>query len=284
MEVYDEKGKKLKNMPAPGKNDLPEQSKAANDAWKLLKKQLKTVITNQELRLEYALGTGREWESSKWERVFVRNPVMRQFAAGLIWGIYEDNRLVQTFRYMEDGTFNTVDEEEYVLPAGGRIALVHPLELSQEVLTEWQKQLFDYEVEQPVEQLQRSFYRVTEDEKEEVELSRFDGVVINALSLAEKLQNMGWYRGEAGDRGIVDTYYHADGDRRVTLHFSGDDILPINMEVVLHGAFFEMIDCEDASRFSVCKLGDVPPRYFSEIVLQLAKAAASSTETRRDPN
>ena len=47
-------------MPAPGKNDLPEQSKAANDAWKLLKKQLKTVITNQELRLEYALGTGRE--------------------------------------------------------------------------------------------------------------------------------------------------------------------------------------------------------------------------------
>jgi len=92
------------------------------------------------------------------------------------------------------------------------------------------------------------------------------------------------YRGEAGDRGIVDTYYHADGDRRVTLHFSGDDILPINMEVVLHGAFFEMIDCEDTSRFSVCKLGDVPPRYFSEIVLQLAKAAASSTETRRDPN
>ena len=52
-------------MPAPGKNDLPERSKAANDAWKLLKKQLKTVITNQELRLEYALGTGREWESSK---------------------------------------------------------------------------------------------------------------------------------------------------------------------------------------------------------------------------
>ena len=109
-------------------------------------------------------------------------------------------------------------------------------------------------------------------------------MVINALSLAEKLQNMGWYRGEAGDRGIVDTYYHADGDRRVTLHFAGDDILPINMEVVLHGAFFEMIDCEDTSRFSVCKLGDVPPRYFSEIVLQLAKAAASSTETRRDPN
>ena len=44
LEVYDEKGKLLKNMPAPGKKDDPSQAKAANDAWKLLKKQFNTVI------------------------------------------------------------------------------------------------------------------------------------------------------------------------------------------------------------------------------------------------
>ena len=282
LEVYDEKGKLLKNMPAPGKKDDPSQAKAANDAWKLLKKQFNTVIENQKLRLEYTWSTGREWEPAKWQDVFVRNPVMRPFAVELIWGIYEDNRLTTTFRYMEDGTFNTAEEEEYVLPADGRIALVHPLELSQEVLDKWQKQLIDYEIEQPVEQLGRPVYRVTDEEKEETQLTRFGGMVLNALSLAEKLQNMGWYRGEANDIGIVDSYYRMDGDRKVKLNFSGDDIIPIDENVVVYDVCFYAHAHSDENCVP-CILGAVPPRYFSEIVLQLAKATVSSTETRPYP-
>ena len=114
--VYDDKGKQLKNLPAPGKTDDPELSKTAKDAWKSLKKQLKTVATNQKLRLEQALSTQRYWDTDHWKELFVKNPVMRQFAIGLIWGVYEDKNLLNTFRHMEDGTFNTVDEEEYILP------------------------------------------------------------------------------------------------------------------------------------------------------------------------
>lgn len=49
----------------------------------------------------------------KWQELFVKNPVMHQFAIGLVWGLYEKAALKATFRYMEDGSFNTVDEEEY---------------------------------------------------------------------------------------------------------------------------------------------------------------------------
>ena len=119
LEVTDGSGKRLKNMPAPGKNDDPEKANEAFAAFKSLKKQLKATAAAQKLRLEQALSVNRQWSAADWEKLFVRNPVMHQFAISLIWGVYEDGALRDTFRYMEDGSFNTRDEEEYVLPQEG---------------------------------------------------------------------------------------------------------------------------------------------------------------------
>lgn len=285
LEVYDEKGKQLKNMPAPGKTDDPDRSKDANDAWKFLKKQLKTVITAQKLRMEQALGSGRQWQADSWRALFVQNPVMHQFATGLIWGVYQgkesDRTLLKTFRYMEDGTFNTADEEEYALPDMVGIGLVHPLELSEEELAAWRQQLLDYEIVQPFEQFDRPVFRVTEEEKDQSELTRFGGVVVNALSLSGKLQNMGWYKGSVGDGGSFDTYYRCDQDKDVELDFSGDAIASLDMDVVIYGARFGRSGASGG--MANCSLGEVDPRYFSEIVLQLTRACASSTERQPYP-
>ena len=294
IEVYDDKGKQLKNLPAPGKTDDPELSKAANDAWKSLKKQLKTVVTNQKLRLEQALSTQRYWNTGHWKELFVKNPVMRQFAIGLIWGVYEDKNLLKTFRYMEDGTFNTVDEEEYILPEDALVGLVHPVELSEDILSAWKEQMSDYEIVQPIEQLDRPVFRVTEEEKEEIELTRFGGVVVNSLSLSGKLQNMGWYKGEVGDGGGFDTYYRYDYDKNAELIFSGDYIVCSDADVDIYEVHFAQTIASEVSiegnvtgealRLAPCKLGKVDPRYFSETVLQLTKVTASSTERRPYPD
>ena len=158
LEVYDQSGKKLKNLPAPGKKDDETKSAAAYDAFKQLKKQLKTTVSSQKARLEYALSAKREWGVEAWTNLFVKNPLMHQFAIGLIWGIYEGERLVQSFRYMEDGSFNTQDEEEYTLPDGARISLVHPIELTDEEKAAWREQLSDYEITQPIDQIDRAVY------------------------------------------------------------------------------------------------------------------------------
>lgn len=280
LEVYDEKGKRLKNLPAPGKQDDPETAGASNAAWKLLKKQLKAVVSNQTLRLEQALGLGRCWKTEPWQELFVKNPVMRQFAAGLIWGVYENETLQQTFRYMEDGSFNTVDEEEYELPAEGIIGLVHPIELSEELLAAWKEQLSDYEIVQPVEQLERPVYRVTEEEKDKTELTRFHGLALNGLSLSGKLLNMGWYRGEILDGGSYDTFGRMDRGVAVKLTFSGCCVGYENEEVTVGEVSFHKPG--EAKRVGYTyeteryMLKEVSPRYFSEIVLQVARATASS--------
>ena len=83
---------------------------------------------------------------------------MNIFALKLIWGVYdENNNLIESFRYMEDGSFNTFDEEEYIfedsLKNKKNITLVHPIELDEEQLSKWKTQLSDYEISQPINQL-----------------------------------------------------------------------------------------------------------------------------------
>lgn len=280
LEVYDGKGKKLKNLPSPGKQDDPERAKAAYEAWKLLKKQMKTVAANQTLRLEQALGSGRQWKTEQWTALFVKNPIMHQFAAGLIWGVYADGKVEQMFRYMEDGSFNTVDEEEYELPEEGIIGLVHPLELSEEQLTAWKEQLSDYEIVQPVEQLERPVYRVTEEEQELEELSRFHGRVLNGLSLSGKLLNMGWYRGEILDGGGYYDFRKVDQDVEAVLSFSGCSVGYENEEVTVYELSFQkpgtrrkVGNVYENERY---RLGEVDPRLFSETLLQVVKATASA--------
>lgn len=291
LEVFDESGKKLKNLPAPGKRDDEEKAAAANGAFKQLKKQLKTVATNQRLRLEQVMSNERVWKVEPWKELFVKNPIMHQFAIGLIWGRYEDGVLKETFRYMEDGSFNTVEEEEYELPENGIIGLVHPIELSGEILAAWKEQLSDYEIVQPIEQLERPIYQITDEEVTEKEMIRFGGKVLNGLSLSGKMLGQGWYRGSIEDAGCYYDFIKTDGPLDVMLEYSGASVGYENEDVTVYGVSFypkgQMVSGYASYRMEKgdkrCMLGEVSPRYFSEIVLQVAKATASSQETLAYP-
>ncbi len=369
IEVYDEKGKKLKNLPSPGKRDDEVMAAAAYDEFKQMKKQMKTTVSSQKMRLEMALSTGRQWSVEAWKRLFVKNPIMHQFATGLIWGVYEDRKLVSTFRYMEDGSFNTEDEEEFELPeekgqsqaalseaegtgaqnaeqgadvtetqnaeqkadgadaentaqraeaaqpgaqtdsqgkpagkSGQLIGLVHPVELSEDSLKTWKEQLEDYEITQPIEQLDRPVYYRTKEEEESKSLERFGGCIVNDLSLGGKLQTLGWYRGSVQDAGGFYSYYREDKELGlgVELHFSGSYVGGENEDVTVYEARFYNAGgtllsenggvmagntikrgsyvYDEANDSNSYFLREVPERYFSEIVLQLARATAASKE------
>lgn len=286
LEVFDEKEKKMKNLPAPGKKDDPEKSAVSYERYKQLKKQLKTVVNNQKLRLDQALSAERLWTTEKWQQLFVKNPVMHQFAIGLVWGVYDEHDLTDTFRYMEDGSFNTVDEEEYELSEAASIGLVHPIELDQETLDAWREQLADYEIKQPIEQIDRKIYAMTEEEKSQNELTRFGGMLINDLSLTGKLQGLGWYKGSVQDAGGFYTFYREDGPIGVELEFSGSYVGGLGEEVTVYGVTFYQAGTVTRGSYVYdqikaehqYQLGDLSQRYFSEIIHQLERALASSKE------
>ena len=162
----------------------------------------------QTQRLETALSLNRYWSQNTWQSLFVENPIMQQFAISLIWGEYKEGKLLAMFRYMEDGTFNTIEEEEHELTPDTVIGLIHPLELSEEERELWKEQLDDYEVTQPFPQIDREVFQV--EENEEVTVERFAGIEMNGRSLFGKMTKHGWSRGSVQDAGVYYTFYKED--------------------------------------------------------------------------
>ena len=295
LEIYDENEKKLKNLPAPGKKDDEAKAATAYEDFKQLKKQMKMTVSSQKARLEYALSVRREWLVDAWKNLFVKNPLMHQFAIGLIWGVYDKDKLIQSFRYMDDGSFTIQDEEEYTLPEDAHISLMHPMELSDEEKAAWKEQLEDYEITQPIEQLDRAVYVRTEEEADKKGLERFGGYLVNDLSLNGKLTGLGWYRGSVQDEGVFYSYYREEEEIGigVELHFSGAYVGGMNDNVTIYDVRFYKAGTiahgsyiyDEADKEKAYFLKDVSARYFSEIILQLTKvipANAQRDETWRE--
>lgn len=291
LQITNDQGKTVKNLPAPGKTDDP----AANDAYeafKTMKKQIKTTVTAQRARLEAALSVLRCWDTQRWKALFVENPIMHQFAMSLVWGVYADGSLTDTFRYMEDGTFNTVDEDEYELPEQAMIGLVHPMELDSDALDGWKQQLEDYEIVQSIDQLSRPTYALDPGKAGEKRLEDFGGKLLNGLSLSGKLLQQGWYRGSVQDGGVFYTFYREDKGLGigVELRFSGSAVGYDDGEnvTVFDAVFYTgtvnrgSYVYDEVPEEHILTLGSVSARYYSEILHQLTRATASSTETNEN--
>ena len=141
---------------------------------------------------------------------------------------------------------------------------------------------------QAFEQLERMVYEISEDEKEKTVLDKFAGKLMNAMSLSSKLQALGWSRGSVQDAGSYDTFYKEDTGMAVELNFSGTFIGgELEEEITIYGVrFYKPGTVEGGSyvydtikKENLYKLGDVSPRYYSEIVYQLEKVTASSKES-----
>ena len=271
-EIYCD-GKKLKTMPKPNTSDGKQAAEVYKE-FTAMKKLMKTVVAAQRVRLENTLLTARTWTTENWKQIFMENPIMHCFATGLIWGIYKDGKLDKSFRYLEDGSLTNVDDEEFTLADDAVIGLVHPVELSKDEPYKWKQQLNDYEIDQPIVQLDRCVYRPTEEEKGQDFIGRFKGNVVKSTELASAMNRIGWSKGQVGDGAIFDDFTKEDiFDRndgiRASLRHSG---IPAEIyrgevtDVTVDKLVFETLPKQE-----YIKIGDLSDRYFSEIMYQLRK-------------
>jgi hypothetical protein len=188
---------------------------------------------------------------------------------------------------MEDGTFNTKDEEEFSLPKDLKIGLIHPIELTEECLVQWKTQLEDYEIKQPFEQINRKVYRLKSEEQDAKTVERFGGIKINCLSLYGKLTKYGWYRGSIGDGAGYYEFYKENGKIGIgaELKFSGTSIGVDNVEITIYDLAFYKAGTVQRGSYIYDKIKDsdllmqreVPERFFSEILYDVEKATVSKT-------
>jgi len=176
LSVFDlEKQKVSKSLPAPTKHDDRKKAEKAREELSTLNKVVKTQTKIQRKRLEQSLKNGRTWPRKIWQTIFIETPVMRYITTGLVWGVYKEGQLRKSFRYMENGKCITVDEKEFILSDDAIISLVHPVDLTSEILSGWKKQLDDQGISPLLPQLTAPVYYLSEEEKQVNTITRYSG-------------------------------------------------------------------------------------------------------------
>jgi hypothetical protein len=280
-------GKEIKSLPSPSAKDDPVKAVDAKREFGELKKSIKAVAQNQTRRLERILMNGRKWNAGAWQDLFVKNPLMHRFALGLVWGVYspesagEVDRLLNCFRYMDDGSFNTADEEEYTLPEDARITLAHPIEMND--VETWKKQLEDYEIIQPLPQLEAPVLRLGEKDLEGNLVSRYKGKVIGAGKILGAVKRFDMKRGEVMDGGSYHTFSLEDDYLRIGAVLSFEYLymgIDITEQIPLeYLAFYRMSEDgtspfgwgEDVKSEDALHPDNVPSRYLSSMLAAFDK-------------
>jgi hypothetical protein len=153
------------------------------------------------MRLEQACVAQRRWDAATFKALFVLHPLVFHLATRVVWGVFDQDRLVDTFRVAEDRTLAALDDEPYALADDAVVGLPHPLEVQAGTFDRWGHVFGDYEIVQPFQQLARPTYRATKEEQTATRLKRATGITV-AYGQVLGLEKRGWRRGAKVDGGI----------------------------------------------------------------------------------
>lgn len=197
--VLESDGKRRKDLPKPGARDDAELAAAERKRFMGLKKDVRTVASDQVRRLEAAMVGGRSWTAQEFGELFVGHPLLGHLVRRLVW-LSEADGESTAFRVAADRTFADAEDRTFALPRGAAVRLAHPLHLGEELVT-WSEVFADHEVLQPFPQLGRAVFALTEEEAGHHRLTRFEGLKVPTGRVLG-LERRGWQRGAPQDAGV----------------------------------------------------------------------------------
>ncbi|WP_067824143.1 DUF4132 domain-containing protein [Actinomadura kijaniata] len=189
--VVDGDGSRLRTLPRPAGNDDPDLAPAAAKLFARLGKEVPATATAQVRRLEAAMLERRRWSAEEFGDLLVAHPLVWHLVRRLVW-VAEDGDKTTAFRVAEDRSFADVHDDVLTLPASARIGVAHPVELGDD-LAAWAEVFADYEITQPFAQLSRPALALTDAERDDHRLTRFERAVVSCAAL-RRLHGRGWLR------------------------------------------------------------------------------------------
>jgi|GEM_PF-5121906 len=259
--------KSYKSMPKALKADNDVLVNEARSEVSHIKKEIKRLRRNQTRRLEDAMATERRWVPSKWRERYALHPVMRSFAQGMVWGIFdvESDELITSVHVDNSGDVVDLEDETHALDdTKHRLGVVHPARLTAEERERWIECFVDYEIVQSFEQLMREVHAKDDWPEKASEIAmKLDSTT--AGSFLGRLDRLGWDKGPREDAGLINYSYRNFGPWSVTLSHDG-----FSPEYLDTGAFYVQGFSISRDDESVAPR-DLPPHIFSELIHNLIK-------------
>jgi hypothetical protein len=232
-------GKVLKVLPTPNQQDDSTLATAAKATFSQTKKELKQVLQIQKTRLYEAMTVQRLWSYSDWESLLNQHPILGLYTQSLVWGVYENDILIQTIRPLGDGTLTTLDDREATLSPDAVLRLAHTSLMSPNDVQTWNAHLSDYEIVPPFMQFWTGLYTIPND-PQITELNDFQKQTLESFHLRGRATQRGYNRGPTGDSGYFWTYHKTFSSIGIeaVIEFSGNSLPEENIEVEMQGLYF----------------------------------------------
>ncbi|GGU45011.1 DUF4132 domain-containing protein [Lentzea flava] len=194
--VLDPDGKRRKDLPKPGAKDDQEKAPLEHQRFAALKKDVRTVATDQIQRLERAMIAQRTWSAEEFHTVLAAHPLLWHLVRRLVW--ITDEGL--SFRLAEDRTLANAEDDEITLPGDATVRVAHPVDLA-DTLEAWGEVFADYEILQPFPQLGRPTHSFAAGEPRVPQLHKYLDLPVPVGKILG-LTKRGWVRGTPLDAGV----------------------------------------------------------------------------------
>ncbi|MFI6094316.1 WGR and DUF4132 domain-containing protein [Lentzea sp. NPDC051213] len=194
--VLDPDGKRRKDLPKPGAKDDQDLAPLEHKRFMALKKDVRTIASDQIQRLERAMVGRRVWTAEEFQTVLAAHPLHWHLVRRLVWVTDEG----VSFRLAEDRTLATSSDDALILAENATVRVAHPADL-QDTIGAWGEVFADYEILQPFGQLTRPLHLLAPGEDLLARISKYCDTPYpfgKILGLTKK----GWVRGEPQDAGV----------------------------------------------------------------------------------
>ncbi|MGW6445823.1 WGR and DUF4132 domain-containing protein [Lentzea sp. NPDC055074] len=194
--VLDPDGKRRKDLPKPGAKDDQDQAPLEHKRFTALKKDVRTIASDQIQRLERAMVDQRTWSAEEFLTVLAAHPLLWHLVRRLVWITDEG----ESFRLAEDRTFADAEDDEFTLPDTATVRVAHAVDL-RATSAAWGEVFADYEILQPFPQLGRPVHLLSAPEDLLPRLKKYCDTpypIGKILGLTKK----GWVRGTPQDAGV----------------------------------------------------------------------------------
>ncbi|MGW6936696.1 WGR and DUF4132 domain-containing protein [Lentzea sp. NPDC054927] len=193
--VLDPDGKRRKDLPKPGAKDDQELAPLEHKRYMTLKKDVRTIASDQIQRLERAMVDQRTWTAEEFHTVLAAHPLLWHVVRRLVW-ITDEGK---SFRLAEDRTLADSGDDEFTLSENAVVRVAHAVEL-QDAAHAWGEVFADYEILQPFPQLGRPVHVVSAEDLLPHIRKYCD--VAHPIGKILGLTKKGWVRGEPQDAGV----------------------------------------------------------------------------------
>lgn len=201
IEIFNDKNKKIEKLPVPNKNDDKEKGRACIKEFNELKGSLYNIDEFKK-DLEDKMIFKYRYSLESWKKCFCCNIIMKKFALGLIWSVYYKDEFLYTFKSEKDGTFLRDDNKIYNKISDYKltevyeyynIRLTHVANLNANKLDFWKSILIKEEINQPILQLYRKNFEISEEDVFLKYVSRFEDIIVLKKNIGSKMIMYNWY-------------------------------------------------------------------------------------------